>query len=62
MQNIKLVAPHRLTAAQRAHEIAVILAAAITRTHQKATESEVVLGFPPGKSVHTTPYQRERLS
>jgi len=62
MHNIELAAPQRLTAAERTHEIAIILATAITRTHQKATENEFVLGFAPGKSVHTTPYQRERLS
>jgi hypothetical protein len=65
MKNIELTHPNQMSAPARAVEITSTLAAAIIRSQaveknsQSAQESQIRLGFPPGKSVHTTPYQQE---
>ncbi len=67
MKHLELIPPHLLSATARAAEIAVILANAIVRTQrpegstQSADPRAVVLGFLPGKSVHPTPYPKERM-
>jgi hypothetical protein len=62
MNHIQATFSTQLSAAQRAYEITLILAAAIIRTQQahKATEHHFPLGFLPGKSVHTNLYQQSR--
>lgn len=63
MKNIKLATPTAMSATARAAEITSILAAAIIRTQlaQPTKQREIELGFLPGKSVHTTPSQQEKL-
>ena len=63
MKNIELASAAGMPAAERAAEIAKILAAAIVRSisvHQSKPD-ETGLGFRAGGSVHTTPYQQEGL-
>jgi len=56
MKPLELLSADRMTAAERAREIATILARSILRTYSENnhTERRVRLGFSPGKSVHTT--------
>ncbi|BCL90418.1 hypothetical protein MAFF211479_01190 [Ralstonia solanacearum] len=63
MKSIELPCPSRLSACERAAEIAGILASTIVRTLNapSAAESAVGLGFVPDQRVHATPYQRETL-
>ena len=63
MKNIELVSAAEMPAADRAAEIVAILAAAIFRSigTQQSKPDETGLGFLVGGSVHTTPYQEERL-
>lgn len=63
MKNIELASPSEISPAARAGEITAILAAAIVRGHltEGQKQREVGLGFMPGQSVHTTPYQQEKL-
>ncbi|MDO3624372.1 hypothetical protein [Ralstonia pseudosolanacearum] len=63
MKSIELPCPSRLSAGERAAEIAGILASTIVRTLNapSAAESAVGLGFVPDQRVHATPYQRETL-
>ncbi|AXV84986.1 hypothetical protein CJO81_01335 [Ralstonia solanacearum] len=63
MKPIELSCPSRLSAGERATEIATILASAIVRTlaAPRTAESVVGLGFVPDQRVHATPYQRETL-
>lgn len=63
MKNLKLASPSEMTASARAGEITAILAAAIVRTvvAEASIQREVGIAFLPGKSVHTTPYQQEKL-
>ena len=64
MNNIELNPPSEMSASARAAEITTILAAAIVRTQlaQAAKQREVDLGFLANQRVHTTPYQKKRLS
>ena len=57
MKTLELPFPDCMTAAERAREIATIVATAIVRTHPQEidTESSFRLGFSAGKRVHTTP-------
>jgi len=52
-----------MSPAARAADITSILAAAITRCYLANAEKErqIDLGFVPGQSVHTTPYQPTRF-
>ena len=67
MNTIEIASSTVMSATARAAEITSILAAAIVRTQfaenqaQSAKQREINLGFLPGKSVHTTHYQQERL-
>jgi hypothetical protein len=63
MNNIALASPSEMSARARAGEIASILAAAIVRSvvANQPKLREVGLGFAPDQSVHTTPYQQEKL-
>ncbi len=56
----ELPSPERLTPAERALEIATILALGIVRTHAEEGQSESPsgLGFPARKRLHTTPSQQ----
>jgi hypothetical protein len=56
MQTPELKSPASMSAADRAAEIAAILAAAIVRGYR-----DFDLGFRADQSVHTTPYQKRRL-
>jgi hypothetical protein len=64
MKNLKLASPTEMSASARAGEITAILASAIVRASVAETpiQSEVGLGFLPSQSVHTTPYQPQKLS
>jgi hypothetical protein len=59
MNTFELTHPSAMSPAARAGEITFILAAAITRCYLANAEQErqIELGFVPGQSVHTTPYQ-----
>jgi hypothetical protein len=63
MKNLELASHLEMSASARAGEITAILAAAIVRTHVAGTpiETKFGLGFLPDQSVHTTPYQQEKL-
>lgn len=63
MKNIELASPSEMAPSASAGEITTILAAAIVRTlvTEEPRQSEVRLGFLPNQSVHTTPYQQEKL-
>ncbi len=63
MKNLKLASPSEMAPRARAGEITTILAAAIVRAlvTDAPRQSEVRLGFLPNQSVHTTPYQQEKL-
>jgi hypothetical protein len=63
MNNLELASPSAMSAGARAGEITCILAAAIIRTlaTEEPKHREVGLGFLPNQSVHTTPYQQEKL-
>jgi hypothetical protein len=63
MKNIKLASPADMSPSARAGEITAILAAAIVRTlvTNEPHQPQVGLGFLPEQSVHTTPYQQEKL-
>ncbi len=63
MTNLELPHPAEMSATARAGEITAILAAAVVRTHVNAGQNnrEVCLAFLPDQSVHTTPYQQEKL-
>lgn len=63
MKNLKLASPSEMAPSARASEITTILAAAIVRAPvaEDPRQSEVRLGFLPNQSVHTTPYQKEKL-
>lgn len=63
MKNLKLASPSEMAPSARAGEITTILAAAIVRAlvTDSPHQSEVRLGFLPNQSVHTTPYQQEKL-
>ena len=64
MNNIEINPPSEMSASARAAEVTTILAAAIVRTQlaQTVKQREVDLGLLPGQRVHTTPYQKKRLS
>jgi hypothetical protein len=65
MKPIELALPSTMSDKDRASEITTILAAAIIRMHtsrQATTERQIGLGFMPGKSVHTNPYQPRSFS
>jgi hypothetical protein len=59
MNHPQLPCAAALSASARAAEITTILAAAIGRS--VLGQAPVGLGFVPGSSVHTTPYQQEKL-
>lgn len=63
MKNVELAPPSEMTASARAGEITAILAAAIVRTliPDEPKQREVGLGFLPGQSVHTPPFQQEKF-
>ena len=63
MKNLKLASPSEMAPSARAGEITTILAAAIVRALVTVAphQSAVRLGFLPNQSVHTTPYQQEKL-
>lgn len=63
MKNIELASASAMTPSARAGEITAILAAAIVRSPvtNEPRQGEVRLGFLPDQSVHTTPYQQEKL-
>jgi len=67
MKTLALPPPQQMSPAARVAEITAILAAAVVRTHLSQiehTEREQrnkTLGFVPGQSVHTSPYQQESL-
>lgn len=63
MKNLKLASPSEMAPSARAGEITTILAAAIVRAlvTDAPRQSEVRLGLLPNQSVHTTPYQQEKL-
>lgn len=63
MKNIELASAAAMPAADRAAEIAEILAIAIVRSISvnQLKPDETGLGFLAGGSVHTTPYQQEGL-
>jgi hypothetical protein len=63
MKNIELAHPCAMSPAARATELTFILVAAITRCYlaNKEKESQIGLGFVPGQSVHTNPYQQEKF-
>lgn len=64
MNNIEINTPSEMSASARAAEITTILAAAIVRTQlaQAVKQRDVGLGLLPDQRVHTTPYQKKRLS
>ena len=64
MNNIEINPPSEMSASARATEITTILAAAIVRTQlaQAVKQRDVGLGLLPDQRVHTTPYQKKRLS
>lgn len=64
MNNIAINPPSEMSASARAAEITTILAAAIVRTQlaQAVKQRDVGLGLLPDQRVHTTPYQKKRLS
>ena len=57
MKPLELLSADRMTAAERAREIATILARSILRTYSENNDTErpVRLGFSASKSVHATP-------
>ena len=67
MKTLALPLPQQMSPAARVTEITTILAAAVVRTHLSQIEHtervqrDKTLGFLPGQSVHTTPYQQESL-
>lgn len=67
MKTHLLPPPQQMSPAARVAEITTILAAAVVRTHLSQNEhTERVqrdknLGFLPGQSVHTNPYQQESV-
>ena len=63
MKNLELASSSEMSASARAGEITAILAATIVRTFVARTPSQPKfgLGFLPDQSVHTTPYQQEKL-
>lgn len=67
MKTHLLPPPQQMTPAARVAEITAILAAAVVRTHLSQIEHtereqrDKTLGFLPGQSVHTNPYQPESL-
>ena len=63
MKNLELASPLEMSASARAGEITTILAAAIVRTFVALVQIKEPfgLGFVPDQSVHTTPYQQEKL-
>jgi hypothetical protein len=63
MKTIELTPPSAMSPAARAADITSILSAAITRCFLANAEKErpIDLGFVPGQSVHTTPYQPTRF-
>jgi hypothetical protein len=63
MKNLELASPREMSAAARAGEITTILAAAIVRTLVADNPKQRAEGlvFLPDQSVHTTPYQQEKL-
>ncbi len=64
MNNIEINPPSEMSASARAAEITTILAAAIVRTQlaQAVKQRDFDLGLLPDQRVHTTPYQKKRLS
>ncbi len=63
MDYLELPYPPRMTAQDRAQEVAYILAVAIARIGGGVgPESEVGLGFCSDQRVHTNPYQQKDLS
>ena len=64
MNNIEINPTSEMSASARAAEITTILAAAIVRTQlaQAVKQRDVGLGLLPDQRVHTTPYQKKRLS
>jgi len=63
MKNLELTSPREMSASARAGEITTILAATIVRTLVTDNPKQRAEGlvFLPDQSVHTTPYQQEKL-
>jgi hypothetical protein len=63
MKTLALPPPQQMSPAARVAEITAILAAAVVRTrlsqieHTERVQRDENLGFLPGQSVHTNPYQ-----
>jgi len=67
MKTLPLPPPQQMSPSARVAEITAILAAAVVRTHlsqiehKQRAQRDKTLGFLPGQSVHTNPYQPESL-